>query len=94
VECGLTFDHSTIAGPDSLNVMLKASPIQYVDKVGFLLRPKKNSCVSGNPTQPIGTGQPYTFFTKMPFVFIGVFKTGVSILNKKKYKKNTGADPT
>jgi len=44
----------------------------------------KNSCVSGNPTLPIGTGRPQTFFTKISFFFfVGVFIVKVSIQLKK-----------
>ena len=47
------------------------------------VRPYKKSCVSGNPTLPIGTGRPQTFFTKiLLFFFVGVFIIKVSILKK------------
>ena len=53
----------------------------------YILRPKK-SCVSGNPTLPIGTGRPYTF-SKIPFLSVGVLIIEVAILKKK-----NPADPT
>jgi len=53
----------------------------------LIIRPKKIFCVSGNPTLPIGTRRPYTFFTKMLFFFVGVFIIEASILNKKNINK-------
>jgi len=57
-------------------VSVKNSPIQ--------VRPKKKSCVSGNPTLPIGTGRPLTFFFENTvFFFVGLFIIEFSIYIKK-----------
>jgi len=58
---------------------------------GTTIRPKKKSCVTGNPTKPMGTGGPYTFLRKYRFFVIGVFI--IEILFLKKTHQKT-ANPT